>query len=723
TAYTFDPNGRLELIGTGNGRPAQVYDPYALFKTGSTTTHNIDLRLQFHDDWLVNTIYDQRSENGAMPGAKERFNHFRFDLEKVGNDVLNAKYHFDHSRQRTDLGLRGGNLARLFYSMATTPPSFDNANGYEPTKAAGKAETFTTFDDGMRSYNPGQTANPYFLINKDRNTDRQYRTLQYVDLSLNYYRFRIASKLSYERSDQTQQFATFAPGEWLGPAHSANRNRQLDNGYAQLNFWTEIEPGYSYDHRFEARLTGEFFYDEMNFHRRDISSGISSGEDLSNRRTRRSAGLQQKISYHYDNWLNVDLQNYSYTSSTLKDNYFFNPMVGLSLHKYFRSSEILDHGRLFSSLSRTISELPVSYTSLAFNTLDGSSDRFNQYFEDREVFYQPGLLPERAREFEVGAEVDLFSNRIQTSFTYYHSLRENAIFPSLTNAGATLVNGADLSNRGIEATVNYLLSHRFVRWSVELNFSRYRSRVEQLHVADEEIPIAGFTDIHKSLIAGQPVGVLVGTRFARNAAGNTIIGPDGFPLVDDRPGIIGDPNPDWMLDINNVFTWKGIGLSFLISLQKGGDVWNGTQNVLNYHGSSQLSGQLRNVRNYIFPGVTEGGAINNTEVDLFDPEQDITENRWVRYGLTGVAEAAIADGTSLRFREIALDYTFPDHLLWDLHLSKVSISLFAKNLFLITAYRGVDPGTALFGYEHGRGLDLFNFPNLRSVGLKLHVSL
>jgi outer membrane receptor protein involved in Fe transport len=367
--------------------------------------------------------------------------------------------------------------------------------------------------------------------------------------------------------------------------------------------------------------------------------------------------------------------------------------------------------------------LPVHYSSLEYNTLSLPSAGFNNYFESGELFYRAGLEPEQLRKFELGGELGLWNNRLETTFTYYHDSRDRAIFPFFADTEMTLVNGADITNRGVEAAISFRAYSTDLSWNIKLNFSHNRSKVEKIHVAAEEIPIAGFSDIHKSLIEGQPVGVLVGTRYARNPDGDMIIGSDGYPLVDERTGIIGDPNPDWTAGLQNQLSWKGLALSFLLNLEKGGDSWNGTQNVLNYHGTSALTGQERSIRDYIFPGVNEAGIVNTMTVNFADSDQEMSGNRWVRYGLTGVAEAAIEEASSLWLQEIALHYTVPRYILHDLHLSSIKLSVFARNLLLFTPYQGVDPGSSLFGYEHGRGLDLFNLPGMRSFGLKLQLGL
>ena len=110
-------------------------------------------------------------------------------------------------------------------------------------------------------------------------------------------------------------------------------------------------------------------------------------------------------------------------------------------------------------------------------------------------------------------------------------------------------------------------------------------------------------------------------------------------------------------------------------------------------------------------------------VDLANPARGLEENYWVRYGLGGVAEQAIQDGSWIRLNEVKMTYRFRKPLHRLLPKAEVHLSLIGKNLLLFTPYSGVDPTATLFGYESGMGLDFFNVPNTRSYGLSLSVKL
>ena len=194
-------------------------------------------------------------------------------------------------------------------------------------------------------------------------------------------------------------------------------------------------------------------------------------------------------------------------------------------------------------------------------------------------------------------------------------------------------------------------------------------------------------------------------------------------MVDPENGIIGNPNPDWTANFDNKIRWRGFTLKFLINIKKGGQIWNGTKNTLDYYGMSKNSGGLRNIYNYVFDGVDINGNENTIAVDFANPANPIEENRWVRYGKHGVAEDAIEDASWIRLSELSLNYDFSNNLIRKLKINKIGITFFAKNLFLFTNYSSIDPDTYLPGTTNGAGLDYFNLPNTRSYGMALKILL
>jgi len=278
-----------------------------------------------------------------------------------------------------------------------------------------------------------------------------------------------------------------------------------------------------------------------------------------------------------------------------------------------------------------------------------------------------------------------------------------------------LMNLADHRNRGIEAGLSiypsYWPQHK-LSFSNSFSFVTYRNVVTAVKDNYNFTPIAGFSDVNKAIVKGAPLGAIVGNSFLKDVNNNIIIGADGFPLVNNTPSVIGNPAPDFTVKMNNRISWKNLDLYFDWEWRKGGDIWNGTEALLDYYGRSAGSAALRNTTNYIYKGVDVNGKANTVPVSFYDPSLPITQNRWVRYGPTGVAESYIQKGDCIRLNNVGISYKPKIKK----YLQQLSFSLYASNIILWSAYKGADPNQLLNDQSASSGLDFFNVPSFHSFG-------
>jgi len=153
------------------------------------------------------------------------------------------------------------------------------------------------------------------------------------------------------------------------------------------------------------------------------------------------------------------------------------------------------------------------------------------------------------------------------------------------------------------------------------------------------------------------------------------------------------------LDVN--WEWK-----------KGGQIWNGTQAVLDYYGRSQTSADERNIKNYVFEGVNSNGNVNQIPVDFYNPNLSVNENRWTRYGFFGVAEYYVQKSDYIRINDIALSAYFDVGNL----RRALGVSFYVNNIFIWQANTGVDSNQNFYDFDNSRGLDFFNLPSFKTYG-------
>jgi len=163
-------------------------------------------------------------------------------------------------------------------------------------------------------------------------------------------------------------------------------------------------------------------------------------------------------------------------------------------------------------------------------------------------------------------------------------------------------------------------------------------------------------------------------------------------------------------------------LSFTFQYSHGGDRWNGPRAYLDYLGRSSGSADDRHKSN-VFDGVNALGKPNAVVAEYYNPNKPLSENKWVRYGSSGVGEEYIEDASYLRLSQVSLSYDLLGQNNSGKIFKKITLSLSANNLFLITSYKGVDTSSVLFGYNTGQGLDLFNMPDIKSYHFSVKFEL
>jgi hypothetical protein len=257
-------------------------------------------------------------------------------------------------------------------------------------------------------------------------------------------------------------------------------------------------------------------------------------------------------------------------------------------------------------------------------------------------------------------------------------------------------------------------------------------------------------DPFNTVVAGERIGSFRGNGFVRcgvsdeaalgiaeacagQPRGAMYIGENGFPLEDENPRMLGDPNPDWTGGISSSFTWKGVTLSGLLDIRVGGKIWNGTRGALLSYGTH---GETESRANCVAAAPPATGLVCTGNEKVFGQNGwyngpvagpgagsavPIGEN-WYRVGLgnclftSSLAEGCLEDAGFTRLREVALAYTFTGGFVdRTLGMSSVDLRVAGRNLATWTDYSGYDPETNLSGaVGNVRGHDYFNMPQTRS---------
>lgn len=712
--YAFDPNGRLVASGTGNGLAANIYNNELLstvFK--NRTEFNIAYSTQ---DLIYRANFTHTNQENIFGKGNLRKNVAFIDVRtNNGNDTQwhgNIKY-IDENNNNPDIN---GLYSNIFLTNAITPTTFNNRLG-------------NRLEDGtLRSFAPDTYNNPNGLLNLNNN-NTLYRLFQASIQQTTRFpnRNKLISKLSYQ--NQKDEFKFALPLSTIGFTEGIVNQRDFNENQLFFNNSFLID-GYIGGNEINIKVATDYTYKDLSYHQKEqtgfaqfpFQDPVATSNQtlfLKNHTLRLQQNAVYEIYEPFD--LRFLVNNEMFISSVQEDALWL-PSFALDLKFYnlFNSYDEWFSGLNFGvGLTNSISEAPLFYNNYSHNSLLISPAESQSYLATNDLFIRPELGLERSHKFEIETSILLFY-QLDFGVTYFNSENRDAIFPVLNQNQFTLQNVANIRNRGFEAFVDYELfwENSDVRGNIGLTFSKYQTKVLKLKGGIDNVPIAGFNNVNAQLIEGQPAGVLVGSAYRRNEAGEIIIGANGFPLVAEDPKIIGDPIPDFNLGFTSNLNYKRWALDFAIDWQKGGDVWNGTQNVLDFHGASKKSARLRETTGFVFNGVTVDGLPNTTAVDFANPANGIQGNRWAQYGFSGVAEDAIESGSYINLKYVQLSYEIDRK--WEEHFFKgIKISVYAENLWTNTSFRGASPYSTLFGNQSANALNLFNTPLFTEVGLTL----
>lgn len=749
--YPYDKNGRLVPAGTGSGKPAQAYDAYdAFWVKGFTYDNNLSVvggtdAVRYYAS--IGNLY----QSGTVPNADFARTSVKANLDFKITEKLSAGVSANYVNSGGSRIQRGSNISGVTTGLFRNTPTFDIGNGKKGYDAADDPDTYILSDGTQRAYRGNAlNDNPFWAVNKNPYIDNVNRMIGNVNLGYEVFDWlKLNYKVGVDYFTDLRNFAwdINSASEIFGKVDQSVRTSNRVNS----DFLILIEKQLSSDLRLGATVGHNYFSDKNisqssegmvlsvpNFYNIKNASQIISSESIDQRKY---YGVFVDARLVFKDYLFLNLSGRNDWSSTLpdKNNSFFYPAVSLGYEfteMFELNSNVLSYGKLRASYGQVGSAPPLYRTSTSYDkaVVDGDPLLEANIFPAMGVnaFERGGLLgnselkPELTTTVELGGDFKLFDGKLGLDFTYYNASTENQIvtttIPAPTGYTSITLNSGQIENKGIELALTATpVSNSNFSWDLGLNFSRNRSLVKSLHESIESVSLATFSAISSLNIVGQPYGILSGTRYRRNDEGKMVIGSDGWPLLDNTQGPIGDPNPDWLAGVRNTFNYKTLSLSFFWDIRQGGDLWNGTKAVMDYLGVSKESGDDRDVTGYVYDGVTESGEVNTTPVDFANPAQGLSGIKWRKAGtLLGLAEDNIEDGSWLRLREVTLNYALPSKWFQGGKVvSSVDLSVYGRNLILITDYKGVDPETNLRGASNDQGWDYFNLPGTRTYGISL----
>lgn len=308
----------------------------------------------------------------------------------------------------------------------------------------------------------------------------------------------------------------------------------------------------------------------------------------------------------------------------------------------------------------------------------------------------PNIQPEKMHEQEYGVDASFFDARAGIEASYYtRSITDLLLTAPLapsTGFGNKIINGGEMSTKGVELAVNILpVRNPSFTWTSRTQFSTLKQRIVSLPptVADFVATNSGFgAQYGRGRIARGYQTTLIWANLTH--ADGTVVDT-----------VVADANPKFQMSFSNDFAWGNFSLSSLFDWKKGGFVSDMTNNLFD-----------------------EGGNSWDYDKPSPDPKKTLGDYRYSTWNAGRNASVYIQDGSFVKLREVTLSYRVPQTFASRFvgNARDIRLDLSGRNLYYWTKYWSFDPEVSNFGNQNiDRFVDLAPFPPYRSFFFGLNV--
>ena len=714
-----------------------------LFRTGWNQTYNLAIS-QGTETSSNRFSYTFMGETpNSLTGSFTKHN-FKLTGSYKPARTLNIEYSLNYivqdvkDRPQTSLNLYGSfsNMFSSFMDIPYLKQSYVTSLGYRNTYAGGDA---TLTPDESWAYDPGYlngVSNMLWNMYHHHSKETENRLIGMIRPTwqiTNWLSLRAQLSTDITDTKQTLEYETERPNSLYDPSGSfQNITRRYDIVYGDvmLNFNYNIR---RFDIAATLGWTGR--YENMNNMRVSTNGGLVTENwfDLNASRYTASSTLQRMellktgymgtLSLGWDNYLFLELTGRQERSSTLKDQSFFYPSANLSFlfSNAFRMPAWWNHGKLRLSYG-VVGNAPETYAANIIYE-QGSDNGFTWNYVPSS-WGNANIRPEKKYEYEIGFESKFLNNRLGFDVSYYNNRVKDQILstpqPSTSGVKYVLMNVGEVANEGWDISVSAtpVLTKNF-RWDLTANYGIYRNKVVKLAdgVPYLEISNIGGGGAKIQAVEGRPMGDIYVQVPQMNENGEYLVSDKGLYMNQTELQRVGNINPDGVGGLFSSFSYKNIFLDFSIDFRIGGDVINEMYQYSTASGLTPESLQFRDTEHgglsyyypgnnnasgvpvqvdpslgagpngetvyhdgVILPGVVASTGEKNTRIIPAGYYYNQTYN-WGTQPEQLTYRHSVFDNSYVKLRELTIGYQFPEKLISKLGMTRLSVSVFGRNLF------------------------------------------
>ncbi len=460
-------------------------------------------------------------------------------------------------------------------------------------------------------------------------------------------------------------------------------------------------------------------------------------------------------------------------------NYVYNyPSVGLSwifteVLKGKPQYSFLSFGKLRGSFGITGSSTDIYRTSTGNYQLNGTFTDANGTAVPRYGFQSNdlgnlNLKPQRATEYELGADLRFLDNRIRVDAAVYKKNTRNEIIslgaPSESGISSRVINAGNTQNKGIEVLLSgTIVRKKSMEWTTTFNFTLNRNKIIALYpgVASTDLDLAFGADVRSIAAPGYDFGTIVSTyAYAHDPkSGAKLLQQDGTywrsgsyfgnSILGQGLVNLGSAMENYLLSNTNEFRYKNFNLFVQVDAKVGGKIASTTHQYGSQYGNyeSTLFGRdaahggiaytdangIARTDGIIPEGVFSAGVTFNgvdyggkTYADavaagVLKPKAALDYYDGIASWGTGIREYSVFDNTWVALREVSIGYDFSKALTAKLHFQKLRLSVTGRNiLYLYTTTKDHIFPEAIYSSRPGAFAETGGGPYQRQLGISLN---
>lgn len=712
----------------------------AMFRTGSIQEHNLTLSgANDNANYLISTNYfDQK---GAILGPSFKRYQLRVNTEfKRGRVRVGQSMMLSHNLTTRTNGLPFIDILRMLPTIPVRDPNTRSGYGHGDVNN----NTFGTNPVGLQEHysNTGRSNKVFGSLFGELEI---FSFLKYkLNLGLDYsqYRDKYFERIGRIRQNNPDGGPAFVDDNWgeyfnLLAENTLNFNKDFGkHGISALAGFTSQKDNFNRIFAHTEGINGEFWVQD---------NGTSSPRTGGSQTIGGLRSLLGSFNYDFDDKYFLQLNVRRDGSSKFgKDNkYATFPSASIawriSNEGFMQNVSAINDLKLRASYGTVGNQAIPDYATQAvinYNLNYVLNGTVAPGAANRRIVNQV-LYWESKTTTNVGLDVGLLQNRILLTAEYFVSRTKDLLIevPIPLTAGNNGPNPYDnlasIQNKGLELALTYQNEVGDFNYSITGNFTSIRNKVIDLIPANGNLPLYGFRQVARTAVGGSVADYYVlvtdGIFQTQQEVDNYISPATGLPIMpgaqpgdirfvdsdgdgdidfDDRQ-IVGSPYPKFEYGINLSASWKGLDASVFLT---------GVAGNLIFNEGRWWTGRYDDNGNYRTdePFWTEANSSNTVPRPRHaDPTRNPVYNsdRWIE------------KGDYFRLRNIQIGYSIPSELIAKTSvLASLRLYVTGQNLFTLTKYKGYDPEvTGYLGNSgfFGRGMDIGNFPVLRSVSVGL----